>query len=349
MSRADAAPARPRPGSCKLLAEGLDAAAADAEIPDRRLALMFACAHPAIEAGIRAPLMLQVVLGLDAKTIASAFLMSPAAMGKRLVRAKDKIRQAGIPFQHPGARGASRPARHRAGRHLRRLRRRLDRPWRDRCRPPRSHRGSASFWPGCVTELLPEEPEALGLLALMLHAEARRRARRNGDGEYVPLAEQDPALWDWQMIEEAEALLRRASALGSIGRYQLEGALQSAHVYRRRTGHANWAEVVQLYDALFALAGSPVVAINRALAIAEMHGASSRPRGDARGGRRCAARRIPTLLGGARGAAGQDRRTRRGPPRLRDRDRSRARPRGPPLPAAASVGLAGMIFLRAVD
>jgi predicted RNA polymerase sigma factor len=109
----------------------------------------------------------------------------------------------------------------------------------------------------------------------MLHAEARRRARRNGDGEYVPLANQDPALWDWQMIEEAEALILRASTLGSIGRYQLEGALQSAHVYRCRTGHANWAEVVQLYDALFALAGSPVVAVNRALAIAEMHGASA--------------------------------------------------------------------------
>jgi len=123
--------------------------------------------------------------------------------------------------------------------------------------------------------LLPEEPETLGLLALMLHAEARRPARRQADGEYVPLAEQDPALWDLQMIVEAEALLRRASALGSIGRYQLGGALQSAHVYRRKTGHANWEEVVALYDALFALAGSPVVAINRALAIAEVHGAGA--------------------------------------------------------------------------
>jgi len=126
-----------------------------------------------------------------------------------------------------------------------------------------------------LTELLPKEPETLGLLALMLHAEARRRARRNGDGEYVPLAEQGPALWNWQMIDEAEALLRRAIALGSIGRYQLEGSLQSAHVYRCRTGHANWAAVVQLYDVLSALTGSPVVAINRALAIAELQGAST--------------------------------------------------------------------------
>jgi RNA polymerase sigma-70 factor (ECF subfamily) len=107
----------------------------------------------------------------------------------------------------------------------------------------------------------------------MLHAEARRRARRDSNGDYVPLAEQDVELWDAAMIAEAEELLRRASGTGSIGRYQLEGALQSAHVYRRRTGVANWEEVVQLYDALMAVAGSPVVEINRALAIAELHGA----------------------------------------------------------------------------
>jgi predicted RNA polymerase sigma factor len=133
----------------------------------------------------------------------------------------------------------------------------------------------AFFLARLVTELLPEEPEAMGLLALMLHAEARRRARRNGDGEYVPFADQDPARWDWRMIGEAEALLRRASASGAVGRYQLEGALQSAHVYRRHTGHANWAEVLQLYDGLAALTGSPVVAINRALAFAELHGAGA--------------------------------------------------------------------------
>jgi RNA polymerase sigma-70 factor (ECF subfamily) len=121
-----------------------------------------------------------------------------------------------------------------------------------------------------VTELLPKEPEALGLLALILHAEARRPARRSASGEFVPLAKQDPALWVWCLIAEAEALLRRASALGSIGRYQLEGALQSAHVCRCRTGQDNWADVVQLYDVLLALTGSPVVALNRALAIAEL-------------------------------------------------------------------------------
>src|SRR6266851_5267862 len=259
----------------QLLAEGLDAvAAADAEIPDRRLALMFTCAHPAIEAGIRAPLMLQVVVGLDAKRIASAFLMSPAAMSKRLVRAKDKIRQAGIPFSVPEREELP----NRIDTVLEAIYAAFAEGWTDPGGTDVVRRDlteEAIFLARLVAELLPEEPEALGLLALMLHAEARRRARRSGDGEYVPLGEQDPALWDSKMIVEAEALLRRASALGSIGHYQLEGALQSAHVYRCRTGQANWAEVVQLYDALFALAGSPVVAINRALAIAELQGASA--------------------------------------------------------------------------
>ena len=119
--------------------------------------------------------------------------------------------------------------------------------------------------------MLPGEPEAIGLLALMLHAEARRGARRSEDGEYVPLAKQDPLRWDSEMIDEAEALLVRASVFGVTGRYQLEAAVQSAHVYRCRTGHANWEAVLQIYDALFTVTGSPVVAINRALALAELH------------------------------------------------------------------------------
>jgi RNA polymerase sigma-70 factor (ECF subfamily) len=245
---------------------------AAAKIPDQRLALMFACAHPAIEAGIHAPLILQVVLGLDAKIIASAFLASPAAMGKRLVRAKEKIRQAGIPLAIPERKEL--PAR---------LYTVLDaiyaafaEGWSDPGGTDAVRRDlteESMFLARLVTELLPEEPEALGLLALMLHAEARRRARRKADGEYVPLAAQDPALWDSEMIAEAEALLARAATLGAIGRYQLEGALQSAHIHRCRTGRGNWAEVVQLYNALLAVADSPVVAINRALAVAEVSGA----------------------------------------------------------------------------
>jgi RNA polymerase sigma-70 factor (ECF subfamily) len=235
---------------------------------------MFACAHPAIDAGIRAPLILQVILGLDAKAIASAFLTSPAAMGKRLVRAKEKIRQAGIPFcvpdreELPGRVETVLDAIYAA----------FAEGWSDPGGADVARRDlteEALFLARLVTELMPKEAEALGLLALVLHAEARRRARRSRGGEFIPLAEQDTGLWDSQMIDEAEALLRRASKLGSVGRYQLEGALQSAHVYRCRTGANNWAEVVQLYDALFAISASPVVAINRALAIAEVHGAGA--------------------------------------------------------------------------
>lgn len=254
----------------QLIAEGL-AAASKAVIPDQRLALMFVCAHPAIDAGIRAPLILQAVLGLDAKAIASAFLASPAAMGKRLVRAKDKIREAGIPFAVPEPEEL--PAR--LGAVLDAIYAAFSEGWIDAAGTDIVRRDlteEVMFLAALVADLLPREPEALGLLALMLHAEARRHARRGPDREYVPLAQQDPAFWNQRMIKRAEALLLRASAMGAIGRYQLEGAIQSAHVSRRQTGRNNWAEVVQLYDALLAQSGSPVVAINRALALAEIQG-----------------------------------------------------------------------------
>jgi predicted RNA polymerase sigma factor len=246
----------------------------DGEFPDRRLALMFACAHPAVDAGIRAPLILQVILGLDAVTIASAFLMSPTAMGKRLVRAKSKIREAGIPFlipeQHelPGRLDAVLAAIYAA----------FSEGWSDAAGTDSSRRdltSEAFFLARLVAELLPAEAEAIGLLALMLHAEARRAARRGDDGEYVPLASQDPELWDAAMIDEAEALLVRASAFAAAGRYQLEAAVQSAHVYRCRTRQPNWEAVLHMYDTLFVITGSPVVAINRALALAELHDAQA--------------------------------------------------------------------------
>lgn len=257
-----------------LLTEGLEAAAAESAIPDRRLALMFVCAHPAIDAGIRAALMLQVVLGLDARAISSAFLMSPAAMGKRLVRAKDKIRQAGIPFSIPEREEL--PCRLDAV--LNAVYAAFAEGWSDPGGIDIARRDlteEAIFLARLLNDLLPEEPEALGLLALMLHAEARRGARRSRRGEYVPLAEQDPATWDARMLEEAEGLIHRFSRLGLPGRYQLEAAIQSAHVYRCRTGEDNWAQVVQLYDTLLGFSGSSVVAINRALAIAEVRGAGA--------------------------------------------------------------------------
>jgi predicted RNA polymerase sigma factor len=266
-----------RQHSSDLLDEDLEgiaavAEAADSEIPDRRLALMFACAHPAIDAGIRAPLILQVILGLDAATIASAFLMSPATMGKRLVRAKSKIRQAAIPFSIPEREQLA----ERLDTVLEAIYAAFSEGWSDAAGTDTARRdltGESFFLARLVIELLPTEPEALGLLALMLHAEARRRARRSDAGEYVPLADQDIARWDFKMIDEAEALLLRARAFGVIGRYQLEAAVQSAHVHRRRTGYANWDLVLHIYDALFVITGSPVVAINRALVLAELEGA----------------------------------------------------------------------------
>ncbi|MGE3832155.1 MAG: RNA polymerase sigma factor, partial [Parvibaculaceae bacterium] len=123
-----------------------------------------------------------------------------------------------------------------------------------------------------IVSLLPHEPEALGLLALMLHAEARRPARRDAQGHYVPLDAQDTALWNAKLIDEAETLLLRASRMNVIGRYQLEAAIQSAHVVRRRTGRADWPAIVALYDALAMLTASPVVALNRAVALAETQG-----------------------------------------------------------------------------
>jgi predicted RNA polymerase sigma factor len=257
-----------------LMVEGLEAAAASAKIPDQRLALLFACAHPAIDAAVRAPLMLQVVMGLDAATIASAFLISPATMGQRLVRAKNKIRQAGIPFQVP----EREELRERLDAVLDAIYAAFSEGWSDGAGTDALRRDLAQeaiFLCRIVKELLPEEPEVIGLLALMLHAEARSGARRNAQGEYVPLAEQNAALWDSRMIREAEGLLLKASALGRIGRFQMEAALQSAHVHRRVTGQHNWADVVQLYDALLAISGSVVVAINRAVAMGELNGASA--------------------------------------------------------------------------
>jgi len=244
------------------------------DIPDDRLTLMFVCAHPAIDPAIRPPLMLQTVLGFDAATIASAFLVSPATMSQRLVRAKHKIREAGIAFQLPGCADLA----SRLDAVLAAIYAAFAEGWSDPAgtESRRRNLSEEGIWLGrLVASLLPEEPEALGLLALMLHAEARRGARRNGQGDYVTLAEQDPAGWDIKLIEEAEALLQQASRMGVIGRYQLEAAVQSAHAARRISGRTDWAAIARMYDALLAITHSPVVALNRATAIAEAHGAAA--------------------------------------------------------------------------
>ncbi|MDX8501230.1 sigma factor [Mesorhizobium sp. VK4C] len=257
----------------RLIAEEAEARMTNEDLPDERLRLMFACAHPAIESSVRAPLILQTVLGFDAATIASAFLVSPATMGQRLVRAKSRIREAGIPFRVPERAELG----ERLDAVLEAIYATFAEGWSDPAGTETRRRNLASegIWLGrLVASLIPDEPETLGLLALMLFAEARRAARRGPQGDFVPLAEQDTTLWDDTLIDEAEALLKRAAAKKIIGRYQLEAAVQSAHTARRRSGGTDWAAIRQLYDALMAIAGSPVVAINRAVAIAEAEGAA---------------------------------------------------------------------------
>jgi len=237
-------------------------------MPDNRLALMFACAHPAIDRAVRAPLMLQTVLGFDAATIASAFLVSPAAMSQRLVRAKSRIRDAGIPFRLPDR--TTVPERLDAV--LEAIYAVFSEGWTDPggADPRRRGLSDEAIWLGrLVASLLPAEAEALGLLALMLFAHARRSARRTPDGDFVPLAEQDTSHWDGCLIDEAEALLSQASRLERLGRYQIEAAVQSAHCARRVTGSTDWRAIRTLYEVLGRLAPSPVVELNRAVAITE--------------------------------------------------------------------------------
>ncbi|MGZ5786384.1 MAG: RNA polymerase sigma factor [Ramlibacter sp.] len=256
----------------QLLAELADGDEQDPPIPDDRLALMFACAHPAIDPAVRAPLMLQTILGFDAAAIASAFLVAPATMGQRLVRAKSRIRQAGIPFRVPGQ--ADLPER--LDTVLDAIYAAYAEGWTDAAGTDARRRNLAeeAIWLGrLVASLLPGQAEALGLLSLMLHAHARRRARRDAADGYVPLHQQDVGLWDTELIEEAEALLMRASTMHGVGRYQLEAAVQSAHVVRRRTGSADWTAIERLYEALGALTASPVVAVNRAVALGQVRGA----------------------------------------------------------------------------
>jgi RNA polymerase sigma-70 factor (ECF subfamily) len=257
-----------------LIAEELVAAVdTDGPIPDKRLALMFACAHPAMDPAVHAPLMLQTILGLDAAAIASAFLVSPAAMGQRLARAKAKLRLAGVPFRAPEPNewperiGAVLDAIYAAFAH----------GWTEAFADDPRGRDLAeeAIWLGrVVVSLAPREPEALGLLALMLYADARRPARRDESGRFVPLSEQDATRWSHSAIDEAEGLLRASAAMRAPGRFQLEAAIQSAHAARRATGATDWPAIAGLYDQLFALTGSRVVAVNRAVAVANVRGAA---------------------------------------------------------------------------
>lgn len=240
--------------------------------PDERLKLLFVCAHPAIDAAARTPLMLQTVLGLDAARIASAFLVKPSAMGQRLSRVKTKIRDAGIAFTIP--RGDELPARLDAV--LEAVYAAYGSGWDDvvGADPRRNGLADEAIELGALlVRLLPREPEALGLTALMLYCESRRTARRNDAGEYVPLSAQDVSRWSLPMIGHADRLLRKAGRMGRIGRFQLEAAIQSAHAARVQGNRVDWSAIALLYEGLVRTAPTIGAQVGRAAAVAEARGA----------------------------------------------------------------------------
>jgi RNA polymerase sigma-70 factor (ECF subfamily) len=243
-------------------------------LPDERLKLLLVCAHPAIDADMHTPLMLQTVLGLDAQAIARAFLISPKTMGQRLVRAKNKIRQAQIAFEIP----ASEQIPQRLEAVLDAIYAAYGSSWEDAAGTDRKAVGLAeeAIWLARVLrDQVPNDAEVHGLLALMLHCEARRPARRSADGKFVPLSEQNPREWIAPLIEEAERELVAAARNPRLGRFQLEAAIQSVHAERAHSGRTDWRAIAHFYDQLVLVAPSLGAAVGRAAAHAESESAKA--------------------------------------------------------------------------
>lgn len=222
-----------------------------AGLPDRRLELLFMCAHPDVPAAMRTPLMLQTVLGLTAVQIGTAMLVRPATVGQRLVRVKRRIEADGIPFEVPAE--AELPER--VGFVLDAIYAAYTAGWD--AAPEQGGAGDglvgeAMWLAGLLVRLLPESAEARGLYALLCLCESRRSAGRPADGSFVPLEDQDPASWDLDLIRAGEGALRLATELGQPGRYQMEAAIHSQHADRRRTGHIDWSAIHRGYQLLVA-------------------------------------------------------------------------------------------------
>ena len=254
-----------------LLREESREATMSAQFPDEPLKLLFVCAHPAIDPAMHTPLMLQTVLGLDAVRIAHAFLVSPTTMGQRLVRAKTKIRDSGIRFAVPQEQDLPQ----RLDAVLEAIYAAFGIGWDDMAGVDQRGRDLAeeAIWLARVLlQLMPREAEVLGLLALMLHCEARRAARRGPDGRYIPLSEQDTQQWSLPLIDEAERHLAQASSRIRPGRFQLEAAIQSVHAERVRSGRTEWSATVLFYEQLIRISPTLGARIGYAAALGEANG-----------------------------------------------------------------------------
>ena len=233
------------------------------EIPDERLKLLFVCAHPAIDESIHTPLMLQTVLGLEAADIANAFLVRPAAMSQRLVRAKHKIKAARLRFAVPNK--DVMPERLDAV--LEAIYGAYSINWNARNFGLEGG-GEALFLADLLVDLLPDEAEVLGLAALLNFSVSRQQSTDT----FVPLHEQDPAGWDATRIARADNLLRRAKARNVLGRFQLEAAIQAVHCHRRVTGRTDWRAIASLYEGLMTIAPTLGSAVAHAAALGEVYG-----------------------------------------------------------------------------
>jgi RNA polymerase sigma-70 factor (ECF subfamily) len=240
-------------------------------IPDERLRLIFVCCHPALAPEARIALTLRTLCGLSVERIARAYLTSEVAMQQRLTRAKRKIRDARIRFEIPEPDAWA----ERLEAVLATLEIAYAQAYEDAALASDAAGLAAETLrlSGLLAELLPDEPEVLGLAALVRLAEARRPARLDDTGAMTPLSEQETALWDARLIGEAARLLGRAAQAGRSGPYQLMAAIHAVHATRRETGATDWDRIVALYDALLVVRPSPVAEVNRAVAVGEAEGA----------------------------------------------------------------------------